>query len=575
MTTTIVLVTFIILLVLSTIILSVWLYKVSYKQKLIKTKHEAANTEKYEAIKKKHDSLKSQIEILQQENALLIQKQNDIEISKMNELSLSFNKKYQKLIVENEKLSKELDDVLKKSIQQDDQLNVLANENKELLFEKNLAESKIKANENDKKNLFASFEKLTRENIELKVVLNEKDKENQELNQLLKNISNKNLNEIKTEMFSYFREKYQKELTDIFREEKEELMKKKDAEAKRIISLAIRNLCNSQSSSYVRDITSRTMKIKDLENWKGKIIGKKGNNQKVFEKELGVTFDFPHSSSNHDELCICNYNPENTLIAQIALQSLIEKNSFNIDSIRKEILQAKTKINDVLLEKGDEAIKKANITTQLPDTLKTMIGSLFLSYSYGQNMLDHSIEVAILAKEMAKHLNADPEIAALCGLFHDLGKASYHNHKNKDHIVEGLKLIQPFEAILPKEVLHTLEFHHDKEKIVDNIYTVIVVSADSISAGRPGIRNTSQQIVFERLSDIEKICREIDGVKDVKVLKSGHQLFLYADSEKVKDSDLDIIKKNLIKKIHDYKKIPGTINVTIYREVLNSFVISK
>ena len=575
MTTTIILVTLIILLILSTIILSIWLYKVLYKKRLIKTKHEAANTEKYETLKKKHDSLKSQIELLQQENATLVQKQNNIEISKINELSLNFNKKYQKLLAENEKLGKKLDDAIKKNIEQADQLNVLTNTNKELSFEKNLAESKVKANENDKKNLFSSFEKLTRENIELKVILNEKDKENQELNQLLKNISNKNLNEIKTEMFSYFREKYQKELTDIFNEEKKELMKKKDTEAKRIISLAIRNLCNSQSSSYVRDITSRTMKIKDLENWKGKIIGKKGNNQKVFEKELGVTFDFPHSSSNHDELSICNYNPENTLIAQIALQSLMEKNSFNIDSIRKEILQAKTKINDVLLEKGDEAIKKANITTQLPDSLKTMIGSLFLSYSYGQNMLEHSIEVAILAKEMAMHLNADPEIAALCGLFHDLGKASYHNHKNKDHVVEGLKLIQPFEAILPKEVLHTLEFHHDKEKIIDNIYTVIVVSADSISAGRPGIRNTSQQIVFERLADIEKICREIKGVKDVKVLKSGHQLFLYADSEKVKDNDLDIIKKNLIEKIHDYKKIPGTINVTIYREVLNSFVISK
>ena len=459
----------------------------------------------------------------------------------------------------------------------DSQLLNMRQENLNLRNTLNKMQEELKNLENDynEKN-----KKLNQLLDERKILINDNLFLNQKIDTMKKNyekqILDKNISS--QDLTNYFENTYQNQLQEKFTKELMLLKENRDEEAKKIISKSLINISNSQYNDFIHNFTSTKMNIENLtKSWKGKIIGRGGAHKAIFERMLGVTFEFPHETSNYpNHLLVCNYNAYNRDVAIIALQALIEKNSFNRISIEKEIEKAQTKMINYYFEKGSLALKRTNLHINLPKNLIISLGSLSHVNSYGQNVLQHSIEVSIIARSIAKELNLNEEIAALCGLFHDIGKASKINSsEHKDHIEEGEKIIQQYKDKLPPEVEIVIKDHHNKETLYNNIYTCVIVTADSISAGRPGARKQSEQDVFERIKKIEELCSSINGIKNIAVLRSGYYLFIYVDSSLISDLDLHQIGKQVEKTIKNNINFPGTIDVTIFRETKADFKIRK
>ena len=330
----------------------------------------------------------------------------------------------------------------------------------------------------------------------------------------------------------------------------EEVLEKR---AKEILSTSIQRLANSVAS----DVMSTSVTIPNDEI-KGKIIGKEGRNIKAFERMTGVEVIVDDTPGT---IVISSFDPVRRHVARVALEELIKDGRIQPAKIEKVVEQAHASINQTIKEKGEHAAYECGVIGLDPRIL-LILGRLHFRTSYGQNVLQHSIEMSHIAGMIAAEIGANVAVAKAGALLHDIGKALDHEVVGT-HVEIGRRILQKFGA--SEDIVKAMQAHHE-EYPYETIESRIVQTADAISGARPGARHDSIENYLKRLGDLEAIANAFNGVEKSYALQAGREIRIFVTPEKVTDLEAKNMARDIALKIEKDLKYPGEIKVTIIRE---------
>lgn len=327
-----------------------------------------------------------------------------------------------------------------------------------------------------------------------------------------------------------------------------------EAKARKVLSLAI----NKFASSQVVDATTTFVDLPS-DDMKGRIIGKEGRNIKTLEHLTGcelIIDDTPNS------ITVSGFSPVRRQVAKRALEALMKDGRIQPARIEEEIGIAKQELAKEMKKAGEDALYELGIPLPSIDPkLVAILGRLKFRTSYGQNVLQHSIEVARLAGMIAEELGADVFVAKKGGLFHDIGKAVDHDMQGA-HPQIGYNIMKKFG--FPEEVSYqSIAHHEDKPRTLEG---VIIKAADAISGARPGARRNSLEEYLQRLQDLEATASGFPGVEKVYAIQAGREVRVFVEPTKVDDLSAYQLARDIAKKIEADLTYPGEVRVTIIRE---------
>jgi ribonuclease Y len=396
------------------------------------------------------------------------------------------------------------------------------------------------------------------ENIKLKVDEVKKIKERvdgmqAEKEKELEKVAHLSVEDAKNLLFRNIEEKYEEDLLVRMQKMETTNAEKLDRRAKDIISASINRLASSTASEMMT--TSVNIPNDEI---KGKIIGKEGRNIRAFERASGVELIIDETPG---AIVISSFDPVRRQVARLALENLILDGRIQPAKIEEVVLKAQEDINKIIKDKGDQAVYECGIFN-LDPRITAIVGRLYFRTSYGQNVLQHSIEMAHIAGMLAEELGADIQIAKAGALVHDIGKALDHEVQGT-HIDIGIRILQKFGA--DPRIITSMKSHHD-DCPHESIEAVIVQTADMISGGRPGARRDSVENYIKRLQDLEAITKTFDGVEKSYALSAGREIRIFVTPEKVNDIEAKNMARDIAKKIEQELKYPGEIKVTMIRE---------
>lgn len=323
--------------------------------------------------------------------------------------------------------------------------------------------------------------------------------------------------------------------------------------AREILATAIQRMANSISG----EIMSTNVPLPGDEI-KGKIIGKEGRNIKAFERATGVEVivdDTPGA------IIISSFNPVRRAIARLALQNLIADGRIQPAKIEEFVEAAKIETNKIIKEKGEQAAFECGVFNLDPKLL-AILGRLHFRTSYGQNVLEHSVEMSHIAGMIAEELGASAQIAKAGALLHDIGKALDHEVAGT-HVEIGRRILQKFNV--NEEIIKAMQAHHG-EYPYETVESVIVQTADAISGGRPGARRDTVEHYLKRLEDLENIANSFDGVEKAYALQAGREIRVFVEPGKISDLEAKNMARNIALRIEKELKYPGEIKVNVIRE---------
>jgi ribonuclease Y len=294
------------------------------------------------------------------------------------------------------------------------------------------------------------------------------------------------------------------------------------------------------------------------EEMKGKIIGKEGRNIKAFERATGVDVlidDVP------DRITLSSFDPLRRAIAKIALEKLIADGRIQPAKIEEAVEKTRAEVAEIVKQKGEAAAYEASVIG-LDPKLTALLGRLHFRTSYGQNVLQHSIEMAHIAGMLATELGADQTIARTAALLHDIGKAVDHEVQGT-HVEIGRRILEKF--AIDNRVILAMQSHHE-EYPYETPEAIIVQVADAISGGRPGARRDTVDRYLERLGDLERLANTFEGVEKVYAIAAGREIRVFVNPGKVSDLAMHKLARDIAKRIQEELKYPGEIKVNIIRE---------
>ena len=328
---------------------------------------------------------------------------------------------------------------------------------------------------------------------------------------------------------------------------------KLDQRAKEILTTTIQRLANAVSA----DNMSTNVAIPSDEV-KGKIIGKEGRNIKAFERATGVEVivdDTPGS------ITISSFDPVRRQVARVALENLILDGRIQPAKIEEMTEKARGEINRIIKEKGEQAVYECGVYN-LDPRIVSILGRLYFRTSYGQNVLQHSIEMAHIAGMIAEELGANVAIAKAGALLHDIGKALDHEVAGT-HVEIGRRILQKFGA--DEQIVKAMQSHHD-EYPYETLESHIVQAADAISGARPGARRDSVENYIKRLEELEGIATSFEGVEKAYALQAGREIRVFVTPSIVDDLKARNIARDIAVQIENELKYPGEIKVMVIRE---------
>lgn len=328
---------------------------------------------------------------------------------------------------------------------------------------------------------------------------------------------------------------------------------KLERRAKDILAASIQRLASSTAADLL--VTAVQIPNNDI---KGKIIGKEGRNIRAFERAAGVELivdDTPGS------LVISSFDPVRRQVARLALENLILDGRIQPAKIEELVEKAKEEINKIIKEKGEQAVYECGIFNFDP-RLVSIIGRLYFRTSYGQNVLQHSIEMAHIAGMLAEELGADVQIAKAGALVHDIGKALDHEVQGT-HVEIGMRILQKFGA--DERIITAMKSHHE-DYPYETIESIIVQTADAISGGRPGARRDSVENYLKRLQELESLVNAFPEVEKSYALSAGREIRIFVTPDKITDLEAKSMAREIAQKIEQELKYPGEIKVTMIRE---------
>ena len=359
--------------------------------------------------------------------------------------------------------------------------------------------------------------------------------------------------EAKTELLSDIEKKYEEDLLVRMVKLESSNEEKLDRRAKDILTTSIQRLASSTASELMTTVV--TIPNNEV---KGKIIGKEGRNIRAFERAAGVELivdDTPGS------IVISSFDPIRRQVARLALENLILDGRIQPAKIEELVEKAKEEINKIIKEKGEQAVYECEIFNFDPRII-AIIGRLYFRTSYGQNVLQHSIEMAHIAGMIAEELGADVAIAKAGALVHDIGKALDHEVQGT-HVEIGMRILQKFGA--DERIITAMKSHHE-DYPYETIESIIVQTADSISGGRPGARRDSVENYLKRLQELEALVNAFPAVEKSYALQAGREIRIFVTPEKVSDAEGKLMARDIATKIEQELKYPGEIKVTLIRE---------
>src|SRR3989344_2421647 len=323
--------------------------------------------------------------------------------------------------------------------------------------------------------------------------------------------------------------------------------------AKEILTTSIHRLANSVSS----DIFATNVPIPSDEI-KGKIIGKEGRNIKAFERVSGVEVivdDTPGS------ITLSSFDPVRRQIARVALEYLISDGRIQPAKIEEMVEKAKAEINKIMKQKGEEAAYECGVFNLDPRII-AILGRLHFRTSYGQNVLQHSIEMSHICGMLAQEIGADVAIAKAGGLLHDIGKAVDHEITGT-HVEIGRRILQKFGA--DERIIRAMEAHHG-EYPYSTLESYLVQAADAISGARPGARRDTVENYLKRLQELEAISNSFKGVEKSYALQAGREVRVFVTPGEVTDLEARNMARDIAVRIENELRYPGEIKVVIIRE---------
>ncbi len=326
-----------------------------------------------------------------------------------------------------------------------------------------------------------------------------------------------------------------------------------ERKAQEILTTAIHRIGNAMPA----DVISTKVELPN-DDLKGKIIGKEGRNIKAFEHASGVDVIVDDTPGT---ITISSFDPIRRQIARTALEMLIADGRIQPAKIEKALKKAAEEIGKITKEAGEKAAFEAKVKGLDPRII-AILGKLHFRTSYGQNVLAHSIEMAILAGLIATEVGADPEIARAGALVHDIGKAVDHEVQGT-HVEIGRRILQKFGA--SKEIVHAMEAHHEEYPYA-TAESYIVQVADAISGGRPGARRDTIEQYIQRLEDLEAIANNNPGVEKSYAIAAGREVRVFVNPKKVDDLEAYKLARDIAKEIEKEMAYPGEIKINVIRE---------
>ncbi len=294
------------------------------------------------------------------------------------------------------------------------------------------------------------------------------------------------------------------------------------------------------------------------EEVKGKIIGKEGRNIKAFERATGVDVLIDDAP---DRIALSSFDPLRRAIAKIALEKLIADGRIQPAKIEETVEKTRIEVADIMRQKGEAAAFESGVIG-LDPKLVALLGRLHFRTSYGQNVLQHSIEMAHIAGMLATELGVDASVARTGALLHDIGKAVDHEVQGT-HVEIGRRILEKFGV--DKRVIQAMQSHHE-EYPYETPEAVLVQVADAISGSRPGARRDTVDRYLERLSDLERLAGTFEGVEKVYAISAGRELRVFVNPGKVSDLAMHTLARDIATRIQAELKYPGEIKVNIIRE---------
>ena len=407
-------------------------------------------------------------------------------------------------------------------------------------------ERKIEANEKKEESLVQKHAALDREKEEIKLI-------KQSQTAMLEKISGFTADEAKDYLIQQVENEVTHETALKIKEVESRMKEECEARAREVVAQAIQRCAADQ-------VAEMTVSVVPLPNdeMKGRIIGREGRNIRTIETLTGVDLIIDDTP---EAITVSCFEPVRREIARLALEKLISDGRIHPTHIEEMVEKSRREVESVIKSEGERVIFECGIRSLHPELVK-MLGRLHYRTSYGQNVLQHSVEVSHIAGMMAAELGADVQAAKRAGLLHDLGKSVDHEMEGT-HVALGVEFARKYKE--KEDIIHAIEAHHNAVE-PKTIVACLVQAADAISAARPGARRENLENYIKRLEQLESITGSYPGVDKAYAIQAGREVRVMVKPEQVSEDQMVILARDLAKKIEDEMEYPGQIKVHVLRE---------